>query len=46
MGRRVFRNYYKGHMYKPKGESGSRGGRWGREGGGVERWGEDADNCN
>ena len=35
MGRRVFRNYYKGHMDKTKGEGGSRGGRrdwlrWGR----------------
>ena len=35
MGRRVFRNYYKGHMGKTKGEGGSRGGRevwlgWGR----------------
>ena len=27
MGRRVFRNYYKGHMDKIKGEGGSRGGR-------------------
>ena len=45
MGRRVFRNYYKGHMDKTKGESGSReGGGFG--GGGVERWGENADNCN
>ena len=45
MGRRVFRNYYKGHMDKAKGEDGSReGGRfgWGR----VERWGGNADNCN
>ena len=24
----VFRNYYKGHMDKTKGEGGSRGGRW------------------
>ena len=28
MGRRVFRNYYKGHMDKIKGEGGSKGGRW------------------
>ena len=28
MGRKVFRNYYKGHMDKTKGEGGSRGGRW------------------
>ena len=28
MGSRVFRNYYKGHMDKTKGEGGSRGGRW------------------
>ena len=28
MGRRVFRNYYKGHMDKTKGEGGSREGRW------------------
>ena len=27
VGRRVFRNYYKGHMDKTKGEGGSRGGR-------------------
>ena len=25
MGGRVFRNYYKGHMDKPKGEGGSKG---------------------
>ena len=25
---RVFRNYYKGHMDKIKGEGGSKGGRW------------------
>ena len=40
-GGRVFRNYYKGHMDKTKGEGGSKGGRevwlW---------WGENADNCN
>ena len=28
MGRRVFRNYYKRHMDKTKGEGGSKGGRW------------------
>ena len=28
MGRRVFRNYYKGHMDKIKGEGGSKGERW------------------
>ena len=34
MGRRVFRNYYKGHMDKTKGEGRSRGGcKQGREGG-------------
>ena len=27
MGRKVFSNYYKGHMNKIKGEGGSRGGR-------------------
>ena len=28
MRRRVFRNYYKGHMDKTKGEGRSKGGRW------------------
>ena len=28
VGRRVFRNYYKGHMEKTKGKDGSRGERW------------------
>ena len=28
MGRRVFRNHYKGHMDKTKGEGGTKGGRW------------------
>ena len=28
MGRRVFRNYYKGHVLKISGEGGSKGGRW------------------
>ena len=32
MGRRVFRNYYKGHMDKTKGEGGSKGGRCGLAG--------------
>ena len=41
VGRRVFRNYYKGHMDKTKGEGGSREGRWVWLG-----WGENADNCN
>ena len=45
MGRGVFRNYYKGHMGKANGEGGSRAeGAFGW--GGVERWGENADNCN
>ena len=38
VGRRIFRNYYKGHMHKTKGEVRSRGGRevslgWGSRGG-------------
>ena len=28
VGRRVFRNHYKGHMDKTKGEGGCKGGRW------------------
>ena len=36
-----YRNYYKGHMDKIKGEGGGRFS-WG----GVEGWGEKADNCN
>ena len=45
MERRVFRNYYKGHMDKTKGEGG--GGEGGGFGwGGVEEWGENGDNCN
>ena len=28
VGRRVFRNYYKGHVDKTKGEGGSKEGRW------------------
>ena len=45
MGRRVFRNYYKGHMDKTKREEGSRGGRWVWLGWG-RGVGENADNCN
>ena len=38
-----YRNYYKGHMDKIKGEVGEGGGfSWG----GVEGWGEKAHNCN
>ena len=44
MGRGDYRNYYKGHMDKTKGEGG--GGRWVQLGGGVEGWGEKAHNCN
>ena len=47
MGRGDYRNYYKGHMDKTKGEvevevEGGGGFGWG----GVEGWGEKADNCN
>ena len=45
MGRGVYRNYYKGHMEKIKGE-GRGGGGGGFGWGGVEGWGENADNCN
>ena len=45
VGRRVFRNYYKGHMDKTNGEGGSKGGR-GFAWVGGEWWGENADNCN
>ena len=41
MGGRVFRNYYKRHMDKIKREEGGGFG-WG----GVEKWGENADNGN
>ena len=45
MGRRVFRDYYKGHMDKTKGEVEAReGGGFGW--GGGKRWGGNADNCN
>ena len=40
VGRGDYRNYYKGHMDKTKGEGG--GFSWG----GVEGWGEKAYNCN
>ena len=47
VGRADYRNYYKGHMDKIKGEGGGGGGRWVRLGwGGVEGWGEKAYNCN
>ena len=36
MGRRVFRNYYKGHMDKTKWEGGNRRGRWVLLGGGRD----------
>ena len=40
-----YRNYYKGHMDKIKGEvGGGEGGGFGW--GGVEGWGENADNSN
>ena len=38
---RVYRSYYKGYMDKTKGKGGGGFG-WG----GVEGWGENADNCN
>ena len=45
MGGRVFRNYYKGHMDKTKGEGEAReGGVFGW--GWGEEWGVNADNCN
>ena len=44
--RRVdYRNYYKGHIDKIKGEGGGGGGWW-FSWGGVEGWGEKAHNCN
>ena len=45
MRRGDYRNYYKGHMDKIKGEGGGGGGR-GFGWGGVEGWGEKAHNCN
>ena len=44
VGRGDYRNYYKGHMDKIKGEGG--GGGRGVSRGGVEGWGERAHNCN
>ena len=44
MGKRDYRNYYKGHMEKIKGEGGGEGGGFGW--GGVEGWGEKTYNCN
>ena len=45
MGRRVFRNYYKGHMTEPRGRVEAReGGGFGW--GGGKWWGENADNRN
>ena len=45
MRRGDYRNYYKGHMEKIKGEGGGGGGR-GFNWGGVEGWGEKAHNYN
>ena len=45
MRRGDYRNYYKGHMDKIKGEGGD-GGEMGFSWGGVEGWGEKAHNCN
>ena len=45
MRRGDYRNYYKGHMDKIKGEGGGGGG-WGFSWGGVEGWGEKAYKCN
>ena len=45
MERRVYRNYYKGHMDKIKGTGGGGGGRWVWLGW-VEGREENADNCN
>ena len=45
MGRGDYRNYYKGHMDKIKGEGGGRGG-IGFIWDGVEGWVEKAYNCN
>ena len=44
VGRGEYRNHYKGHMDEIKGEGGGGGG--GFSWGGVEGWGENADNCN
>ena len=45
MRRGVYWSYYKGHMDKIRGEGGGRE-RGGFSWGGVEEWGENADNCN
>ena len=45
VGRGYYRNYYKGHMDKTKGEGGEGEG-GGFTWGGVEGWGEKAYNCN
>ena len=45
MGRGVYRNFYKGHMDKIKGEGGGGGGRWVRLRWGVGR-GENSDYYN
>ena len=45
MRRGDYRNYYKGHMDKIKGEGGGGGGR-GVSRGQVEGWGEKAHSCN
>ena len=45
MERGVYRSYYKGHMDKAQGV-GERGEGGGFDWGGVEGWGENADNCN
>ena len=46
MGRGDYRNYYKGHMDKNKGDGGGEGREVGSGWGVVEGWGEKADNCN
>ena len=43
--RRVFGNYYKGHMDKTMEEGGSRGGGGVFGWAGVDGWVENADNC-
>ena len=45
VGRGDYRNYYKGHMNKSKGEGGELEGS-GFTWGGVKGWGEKAYNCN
>ena len=45
VGRGDYRNYYKGHMDKIKGECGGGGGRWVQLGW-LEGWGEKAYNSN